>query len=62
MQEDIKERTAVETMKDNMDIQKQHDIHTYTHNKMCYDVSKENSLFCVVSNYYMENIVALPLL
>lgn len=30
MQEDIKERTAVETMKDNMDIQKQHDINTHT--------------------------------
>lgn len=53
MQEDIKERTAVETMKDNIDIQKQHDIHTYTHTTKCAMTSAKKILsfvcfFCVL--------------
>lgn len=69
MQEDIKERTAVETMKDNMDIQKQHNIHTHTYTQQnCAMTSVKKilsfvSLFilCVVSNYYMEKYCGLAL-
>lgn len=66
MQEDIKERTVVETMKDNIKIQKQN-THTYTQQNCAMTSVKKISLFCfiiflcVVSNYYMEKYCGLAL-